>query len=319
MKLVYDVSKQELTRFLKEVKDCIIYKFRLDRHIPENVFFTHLSSRIMDVTNSGYCVRVFILKEEEIQGAFLCSLSRWDTEHFGFRVAKTVLLAFRRSIGVNMREALIVRGLELCREAGIRVLFTRVPLSDPLSICALERVGSYLTDVLLTFYIDLGNLDLEWESPDVREFKKWDDEEAIKRIAFSSFKLDHFHNDPRIPKRKASELFERWVESYFDTGRQKKALLIAEHGNVITGFITCKVIELKGWSYGVIDLIAVSEEFRGRGVGKALVKGALTWLARYTSSVYVGTQASNIAAVRLYEGAGFRCVGAEATLHSWLD
>jgi len=318
MKLVYDVSKQELARFLEEVRDHIIYKFKLDRHIPEDVFSAHLSSRILEVARSSYCIRAFILKEKEIQGAFLCSLSKWDTEHFGFRVAKTVLLAFKRSIGMSMREALIVRGLKLCREAGVRVVFTRVPLSDPLSICALEQAGSYLTDVLLTFYIDLGNLELVWESSNVRELKKGD-EEAIKRIAFSSFKLDHFHNDPKMPKRKASELFEKWVESYFDTERQKRALLIAEHEDVIAGFITCKVIELKGWSYGVIDLIAVSEEFRGRGVGKALVKGALTWLARYTSSVYVGTQASNIAAVRLYEGAGFRCVGAEATLHSWLD
>ena len=73
------------------------------------------------------------------------------------------------------------------------------------------------------------------------------------------------------------------------------------------------------YNYGIIDLVGVSEDYRGKGIGSLLVSKALKWFSNYTNSVYVGTQAANIPAIRLYEKMGFHQVFSEATLHLWLS
>ena len=69
--------------------------------------------------------------------------------------------------------------------------------------------------------------------------------------------------------------------------------------------------------FGVIDLVGVDPAFSGLGVGKDLVISALQWFKSRVESVYVGTQASNSRAVRLYERTGFLQANSEATLHLW--
>jgi hypothetical protein len=46
---------------------------------------------------------------------------------------------------------------------------------------------------------------------------------------------------------------------------------------------------------------------------------ALKWFSSKVNSVYVGTQATNIPAVRLYETFGFKLVESEATFHIWVN
>jgi len=65
-------------------------------------------------------------------------------------------------------------------------------------------------------------------------------------------------------------------------------------------------------------LIAVKNEHRRKGIGSLLVGNALKWFSKHTKSVYVGTQAGNPSAVRLYERTGFAKVYEEADLHLWI-
>jgi len=95
-------------------------------------------------------------------------------------------------------------------------------------------------------------------------------------------------------------------------------VLVAEKNNSVVGFIILSMKTLEDVPYGVIDLIAVDPNERSLGIGKLLLLKALSWFSSKVSSVYVGTQANNIPAVRLYEGNGFKLVEAEATLHLWI-
>ncbi len=59
--------------------------------------------------------------------------------------------------------------------------------------------------------------------------------------------------------------------------------------------------------HGYLQRLAVHPGHRGRGVATALVLDGLRWARRHgVSRAVVNTQESNVAAVRLYEGLGFR-------------
>ncbi len=69
-----------------------------------------------------------------------------------------------------------------------------------------------------------------------------------------------------------------------------------------------------------IGLLAVGAEYRGRGLGTALLQAVDEWaVGRGLSSVSVVTQLENEAACRLYERAGFRVDRIDQVCHFWLQ
>ncbi len=65
----------------------------------------------------------------------------------------------------------------------------------------------------------------------------------------------------------------------------------------------------------VIDLIAVDESMRGRGVAGAMI-GFAARAFPDAGRVRVGTQAANVPSLRLYERLGFRTVATQYVVHS---
>ena len=132
------------------------------------------------------------------------------------------------------------------------------------------------------------------------------------------FTIDRFHSDPSLPREKSDQLYSEWVANSFRG--LADIVIVARNGDEPVGFITCKVGRVASdFKYGVFDLVGVEPSEAGRGVGSALVHSALEWFATRVPSVYVGTQAANNRAVKLYERAGFRHVCSEASLHLWQD
>lgn len=131
-------------------------------------------------------------------------------------------------------------------------------------------------------------------------------------IAASAFRHSRFHLDPAIPAETANEIKRRWVESYVRKERGD-ALLVAERGGRIAGFLAALVAERGEGPVAVIDLVAVAEPSRGSGAGRALVAA---FAERYEGMpLEVGTQAANRPSVRFYERLGFSLERATMVLH----
>ena len=64
----------------------------------------------------------------------------------------------------------------------------------------------------------------------------------------------------------------------------------------------------------VIDLIAVSQEHRKKGLSSQMIGYAMQ---KFSANVRwrVGTQSTNIASIRLYESLGFQTTGYQYVLH----
>ena len=304
-----------LERLAEPNQVALLGKFRGDKYLPEKVVLNsilgNMKTKLTEGSASGYTLLDEMGKE---LGLVLAEKSNWDSEHFGMNLEKFTLSLFDPYVSVKDRMVLFQRVLQARRA---RMISTRVNTLDPGTVQALEQLGAILTDVLLTFRFDagkpvpaIGNLNMEVGEADSSET------ERLATMAEKVFRIDRFHNDPNLPSSKSDALYGKWV---FNSMRGlADAVLVARKQEKIAGFITCKIEQLgKGYRYGVIDLVGVNPSYQGQGVGSRLVCASLEWFKHRAGPVYVGTQAANTEAIRLYEGTSFRHVSSEATLHLW--
>ena len=86
----------------------------------------------------------------------------------------------------------------------------------------------------------------------------------------------------------------------------KSILLVAEENKQIIGFIWAHFIQYGFFKYGTIDELFVKKEFRGRGIGSALLKKAIKKLQNFkVKIILVGTEKENKEAIKLYKNIGF--------------
>ena len=238
----------------------------------------------------------------------------WDSKQFGRSRGKLTLALFDPDVQRPDREDIL---RNIVRRLNAQMLAARVSLRDINTVQALEDMGAVLTDVLLTFRFDLLRMELPQpsSSSDIG-FAKASDELDLRRLGRTVFSIDRFHGDPGLPKSKSDLAYEEWVANSLHGFAD--AVIVARRQSRVVGFITCKIDRVGDvLEFGVIDLVGVDFPIANNGVGRQLVASALQWFKPKVRSVYVGTQASNTRAVRLYEKSGFLHVNSEATLHLW--
>jgi len=137
------------------------------------------------------------------------------------------------------------------------------------------------------------------------------DEQRVRDIAASSFSVSRFHLDTKIPKEIADRIKAGWAGNFFH-GSRGDWMVVAEDENGPAGFLQL----LRAGDEAIqIDLIAVKEKTRGRGLGRAMINfGSQRCLGRQTM-VWVGTQIANIPSLNFYSSLGFIFVSATYVLH----
>jgi [ribosomal protein S18]-alanine N-acetyltransferase len=106
-----------------------------------------------------------------------------------------------------------------------------------------------------------------------------------------------------------------WRRSTFGglLSRRDADLLVAEAEGAVMGYAVC-------WSVGdqaELGNLAVAEEARGRGVGRALLEAGMAAMrARGAAEVFLEVRASNLGAQRLYRSHGFEEVGRRARYYT---
>ncbi len=125
-----------------------------------------------------------------------------------------------------------------------------------------------------------------------------------------------FGVDNRIPPDKFEELYRVWIERSVRREIADDVLVVTNGAGVesLAGMVTVKVTE----GVGNIGLIAVSEEYRGQGIGSLLVQAAHHWMyRRHASEMNVITQRANAPACRLYERTGYSLASVQYYYHFW--
>ncbi len=108
---------------------------------------------------------------------------------------------------------------------------------------------------------------------------------------------------------------EHYSDYFYESllAEMPEAFLVAQVGDRYVGYIMCKTEfgfsnfkKLGFVKKGHMVSVAVLPEFRGRGIGKAIVEEAVSGVRiKRCDEFYLEVRCSNNEAVRLYEGLGF--------------
>lgn len=223
-------------------------------------------------------------------GSFSWEELPWDSKILERRTAKVVSLD-PKDEPKNLVEELI---FSLEKEK-IEYATFRVNASKFKMIHALEENGFRLVD---------GYLELECEiegTEDLSEIRiaEKKDLPRLQEIAANSFSKTRFYNDPLIKKSQADKIYSEWIKNSI-LGKMADVVLVWEEKGNILGFVTLR-------KNGNLTLIAVAKEAQGKGIGKSLVKAALSQFKKWgLSKSSIETQITNISALRIYEACGYK-------------
>jgi dTDP-4-amino-4,6-dideoxy-D-galactose acyltransferase len=233
----------------------------------------------------------------------------WDTRFFGFPIAKITNPA--ASI-YELREAL---GLMKTRQIPLAYWAADHP-SEDVRREALQ-LGGRVFDEKLTFSAKVSKTS-KIDPPQtglVQSYRDGMSIDDLKQLAVDSGIYSRFVVDPRFPPDKARALLEEWILRALDKTHADDVLVIPQ-ANRVAGMAT--IVQKDG--YVSIGLVAVAEEFRGRGFGEALVRAAVTCCCeRGIHQIQVTTQSANQPARRLYLKCGFELAKTEFIYHFWCD
>ncbi len=237
-----------------------------------------------------------------------CILLDWDSEFFGFRIARLP------------EEALDPKDVDAvdtwCRKNEISCLYFLSRSDDAATLRLAQERGFRLVDVRQTFEREQssdtpqgggaqeGLLVRAASSADVTE---------LRAVARTSHRASRFYADPGFPRPLADSLYETWIERSCEGYADR--VLVGECDGIVSGYTSC---HLESSDIGRIGLVGVAPRARGRSLGPMLVHAALTWFRdQGVSRVEVATQASNLAAQRLYQRCGFLTREVQLWFHKW--
>lgn len=283
------------------------------------------ANKLLDSQAKGESNVLGALKNDKIIGVVVYEKMDLDTKHFGFGIGRIPhLLARGKSYqqSVAVKNALLQTAIHELGNLGIRCIISRISSKDSSSIHTLEKGGFFLMDTIMTFFTEMENMEFQTKKTEI-EIKPFKDSDikGLMAIASQAFKLSHFHADPKFPRKKCDELYEKWVENCCRGLADE--VLVANLNGMPVAFVTCRkerdASEFFKINIGVIDLIAVSKKFQGHGIGHDLMISALEWFNKNKIHIAkIGAQSQNIPAIRLYQGTGFLFLASELTLHKWI-
>jgi len=230
----------------------------------------------------------------------------WDTRFFGARMGTLACIAADPSAESLTRA--LQNQLAEARAEGYAHLIFRAGVEDLPAIRAAENAGLHLVDVGVDSTIVLRDNQAPPAPSNVRPYRDAD-LATLRGLAEASFTLSRFSADPFFSEQQVRNFHSTWANNLC-SGGLAKAVLVAQVGAAIAGFVACNTTG----DEGRIVLIATASGLRGQGVGRALVAASLRWFVDAGSRrAHVKTQAHNYSALALYHRTGFNVSKTELT------
>ncbi|MCP5044637.1 MAG: GNAT family N-acetyltransferase [bacterium] len=230
----------------------------------------------------------------------------WDSEQFGIRVGEIRADATSRSA--------VKRCLDT--DAGaFDLVYVRCARADLLDAACLDAFNGQLADERATFSRRLDDLPPAFTPDATGEVRSvGTDEAAEDLVALAPQAAEHsrFRADERFPSAWTDDLYRAWMHNSLSRERADHVLAFFadEHAR---GFYTIRV---QGET-GNLELFAVDQPWRGKGIGRALLVAGLRFMEqRGLVRATVTTQHRN-PACRLYRTCGYSLERSEAIFHLW--
>ena len=233
---------------------------------------------------------------------------QWDSDFFGLPVASLD--------GGHLRAETSKLFYGWCRQEKIRCLYFLANGTDAQTLqCAYDE-GFKLVDVRVEMEFDLENwLQSKETCLAIRPLTKKVELSSIQTLARKSHRDSRFFKDLNFDRIKCEKLYEKWIYRDFEKGNILG--YYPDEKEIVKGYITYSMESLDVVRIG---LIAVEDDYRGRGIGSELLKKTIAKSKELNAKkLTVVTQATNTNALRLYEKAGFRISDVKLWYHKWFE
>jgi mycothiol synthase len=174
-------------------------------------------------------------------------------------------------------------------------------ISDPVEYQKkiLEEAGYHLNKFIFNMHIDLSDDIVQPALPDdilIRNAQTGIDDKKIHAVIQKAF----------LKPGRSEQSFDEWKEFMMRADLYQSNLwFLALHKNEIVGTCLCFPYENLGW----VRQLAVSEDFRNRGLGSTLLRHAFwAFKQRGYKKVGLAVESNNVNACRLYEKVGMQKV-----------
>ncbi len=249
----------------------------------------------------------FGLKLEGRDVAIAITLDPFDSEMLNLRIARvhaTDVASADEFCGLYAELSTKSRALAFDQ------LVRRVPVERLSEIWALERSGFELMDLGITFARRITGRITAKDYPDlvIRPATEDHMQRIIPAMVVHPWG-SRYDADPAYQSADIQRLRTQWLWNCYK-GRAD-VVLVGEIDSQPAGYVTCLVDRRSG--NGWIELVGTLPSFQRRGVAARILEHALAWFSSRTDYVTVGTQATNYAAAKLYERAGFTLAQSDAT------
>lgn len=223
----------------------------------------------------------------------------WDSTFFGYEVGR-IIISEENSIDFNNFVA-------DSNKYRLIYIFSKIPLENSSfnlvdkKTIFIQKIEPYTSDVKSSVLI-------EQYKTEKHDF------EQLKSLAFQSGIYSRFFTDKLFIDNEFQRLYTRWIEMSVNDSKNY-TVLVAFYNEIVVGFITLKYINIKKSEIG---LIAVSQDYRGLGIGKSLIYEAIQKsIENGIEEIHVTTQLDNTIAVNLYKSTNFNIQEITYIYHWW--
>ena len=220
----------------------------------------------------------------------------WDSSFFGYNVGKTTITTID---DINTL---------------LKNLHNQYKLVYVFSKFIIENSNFKLVDKKVTFKKKITNSNNTDLNNTIELYKKDNFNKGNKQIetlAYLSGKYSRFKTDINFKNNEFKKLYKIWITDHI---KKNKKIIIKKHNNIISGFILYSISEETIY----IELISVSEQFQGKGIGSELIE-EIEKIGVNSGSKYIEvvTQGENIPAVNLHKKNNFELINSVLIYHYW--
>lgn len=229
----------------------------------------------------------------------------WDSDFFGFLVAHVGSISDEIEVWKEILEEL--------KNQNIKLAYWMVQPDNLLFQEFARENNGILVDIKTTYSIQISSNNFPSEKS-IEVIAKNDPNAELLNLAVQCGAYSRFAIDKNIPVNKFEELYKLWIINSLNKSMADD-VLIYKAENKIVGLIT---VYQKN-KVGNIGLIGVDADYRGKGIGKALINAAKNYfIAKGIHKIHVVTQGQNLSACRLYENTGFSVLERSEFYHFWI-
>ena len=221
---------------------------------------------------------------------------KWDSDFFNFKVAK-------------IKNEALLNDDSLIKLYNENVQLAYYSSTIKLAETSNEYYNVGIVDEKITFLKEIEKFSLVSKTESY--LAKYPNKQLIN-LAIESGIYSRFNVDPKIGRNKFKELYTQWIVKSVSK-EIADDVLVYKTEDEIAGFVTI------GQKNGRADIgiIAVDKGYRGRSIGKTLMKTAENFYFNKLKLIQVVTQRDNFPAIKLYTSCGYKLEKTEYFYHLW--